>query len=136
MTRLKEMASFINEENYNQKVQRIVKNLYDIADFFTIKKAPNYLIVIPDLKGFYSIKKVLPLIERDYPDLFNLAGCKDYKKLNVSNGAMCMNETTKRFFNNFSDQEWEIFKKNAKRVLWKRCSSHDCSRIICKKVDR
>ncbi|KEZ22301.1 DUF2779 domain-containing protein [Ureaplasma diversum] len=113
-TRLKEMAGFINEVQYTNKVSKIVKDMFDIADFFTVKKHPNYLIVIPDLKGFYSIKKVLPLIARDYPTFFTLAGCKDYKKLTVGNGAVCMNETTKRFFNNFSDHEWEVFKEAAK----------------------
>lgn len=105
-TRLKEMINYINDPNYTSKINIIRNNLYDLADFFTVKK-DGTPILIKEFGGFYSIKKVLPFIEKNFPELFEITGCKDYKKLNVSNGLDCQNKTTIRFFNKMSEEDWQ-----------------------------
>lgn len=110
-SRLNEMAIFINEKEYSDKVNIIVNNLFDLAEFFQIKKEGTP-IIIKEFGGFYSIKKVLPYIEKKYKDLFILTDCKDYKKLIVSNGLDCQLKTSLRFFNKLSNKEWLELKKN------------------------
>lgn len=110
-SRLKEMIEYINEESYAQKINVIRENLFDLADFFTLKKEKTP-IFIKEFGGFYSIKKVLPFIENNHSELFEITNCKDYKKLNVTNGLDCQNKTTIRFFNMMCQEEWEQLKKD------------------------
>lgn len=112
-SRLKEMAEFINEEIYELKVSEIIKNMYDLADFFIVSMRKQ-LIVIPELKGFYSIKKVLPIIEKEFPQIYHDVNCLNYKELSVGNGLVCQTKTTKRFFNTITDLEWEQFVHDAR----------------------
>ncbi|MDE6473174.1 MAG: DUF2779 domain-containing protein [Ureaplasma sp.] len=102
-SRLKEMKEYINDEEYSEKINIIIENVYDLADFFTLNK--NY-ILIKELGGFYSIKKVLPLIEKYAPNIFVETKCHDYKKLNINNGALCQQKTACRFLNLVDDNEW------------------------------
>lgn len=104
-SRLKEMINYINDEKYTLMINVIRNNLFDLADFFTLKKEDTP-IFIKEFGGFYSIKKVLPFIEKNHPELFKITNCKDYKKLNVSNGLDCQNKTTVRFFNLMDEKEW------------------------------
>ncbi len=110
-SRLEEMKLYINEIDYIKKINIINNNLYDLADFFTPSKNN---IILEELHGFYSIKKVLALIEKENPDIFNLCKCKDYKKLEIKNGGICQQETTKRFFNMLIDDEWNRLKEQLK----------------------
>ncbi len=110
-SRLKEMIEYINEPEYTKKIMVILNNIYDLADFFHIK-AEGIPILIKEFGGFYSIKKVLPYIEKNYFHLFDATGCKDYKKLAVHNGLECQNKTTLRFFNALTSQEWEELYRN------------------------
>ena len=109
--RLKEMMFYINEQEYYEKILIIKQNMVDLADLFTIvrpKGAPKFL-VFKELKGFYSIKKVLPLVEKYDHDAFTRAGCVSYKiDLNVHNGTQAQSLSTRRFFNKIdSDEDWE-----------------------------
>ncbi|RJS88752.1 DUF2779 domain-containing protein, partial [Ureaplasma urealyticum] len=106
-------AEFINEEIYELKVSEIIKNMYDLADFFIVSMGKQ-LIVIPELKGFYSIKKVLPIIEKEFPQIYHDVNCLNYKELSVGNGLVCQTKTTKRFFNTITDLEWEQFVHDAR----------------------
>lgn len=102
-SRLKEMAEFINEEEYAHKVKIINDNVFDLADLFTVTKQA---IIIKELGGFHSIKKVLPIVQKYAPDFFEQTGCKDYKKLSINNGLMCQQKTAARFFGLLADEEW------------------------------
>lgn len=116
-SRLKELKQFINEEAYNIKIDIIIENLYDLADFFKVhaKQFPCP-IIIPELYGFYSIKKVLPIVMKKQRKIFDETGCIDYHDLNVvQNGLICQSETTKRFFNIINDKEWEKLGVNLKK---------------------
>ncbi|MGL5591570.1 MAG: DUF2779 domain-containing protein [Mycoplasmoidaceae bacterium] len=104
-TRLKEMANFINEKEYYLKSKNIIDNIFDLADFFDPRKN---LITIKELYGFYSIKKVLALIEKESSDLFDITKSKNYKSLKIQNGVDCQQKTVLRFFNKISDSEWKI----------------------------
>lgn len=110
-SRLEELKVYINDNSYTNKINIINNNLYDLADFFTPSKN-NFLL--KQLHGFYSIKKVLALIEKSNPEIFNLCKCKDYKKLEIKNGAICQQETTKRFFDMLSDDKWMKLEKELK----------------------
>ncbi len=102
-SRLNELKSYINNKEYTKKIDHIVNNLFDLADLFDYRKDT---ISISKLNGFYSIKKVLALIKESAPEIFNITGCKDYKKLDISNGGVCQIETLKRFFDNLNDNDW------------------------------
>jgi hypothetical protein len=110
VTRLEEMKRlfFINNKDYakayGEKVDVIVKNIFDLADFFNLESDRS--IAIKKNHGFYSIKKVLPIIEELCPEIFNEVKCLDYKTLNqIQNGSQAQKESTKRFFNLVTDKE-------------------------------
>ena len=109
--RLEEIANFIDEEEYKLKVSVINENMFDLADFFTISKEKEP-ILIKELGGYYSIKKVLPLVDKYANHIFEQTGCKDYKTLEISNGLMCQQKTMARFYNQLSDQDWQELVRN------------------------
>ena len=109
-SRLTEIASFLNDPEYKEKIKVINDHIVDLADLFTIRKSTSYsmFIVFKELKGFYSIKKVLPLVMKYDREAFDRAGCKDYHTLDVMNGTMAQSLSTRRFFNKIdSDEDWE-----------------------------
>ncbi|MGL5245958.1 MAG: DUF2779 domain-containing protein [Mycoplasmoidaceae bacterium] len=110
-TRLNDMAKFINEKEYYVKSKNIINNIFDLADFFDPRKN---LITIKKLYGFYSIKKVLALIEKENSDLFNITKSKNYELLAVKNGVVCQQKTILRFFNIIDDYEWEKLSEELK----------------------
>jgi hypothetical protein len=102
-TRLNEMAAYINENGYADKVKTINANIYDLADFFDSRKN---LVTIPELHGNYSIKVVLPIVEKYASDIFKSTGCKDYHSLeSIQNGGEALNQTSRRFFNLINDEQ-------------------------------
>lgn len=104
-TRLKEMAEYIGEDEYKEKVSLIVNNIFDLADLFIISPdKPS--IIFKKLYGYYSIKKILPLIQKYDISIFNQVGCKDYTTLDIHNGSDAQLWATKRFFGKVSDNEW------------------------------
>jgi hypothetical protein len=103
-TRNNEMAELINEPEYSNKIKIINDNIFDLADSFTVNKSKPY-IFIKELKGFYSIKKVLPLVMKYKPEIFAATGCKDYHTLQIQNGGMAQETASKRFFRILNDQE-------------------------------
>lgn len=105
-TRLKEIKAKLNDKLYDLKIDSIIKNIYDIADFFKISSKNGYALFFEELKGFYSIKKVLPLIEKHAPHIFNNTNCLDYNSLEISNGKICQEKTAQRFFEKLSKEEW------------------------------
>ncbi len=107
--RLNEMANYIDEKEYYDKVNVITSNIFDIAEWFTISAKRNDFVVFKELKGFYSIKKVLPLVEKYKPEIFKQTGCKNYKTelTKIQNGSDAQNASTRRFFNKLTEQEWE-----------------------------
>lgn len=107
-TRIKEMAIFINEKNYYIKSNNIISNLFDLADFFDPRKN---LITIKEIFGYYSIKKVLALIEKNDSNLFDITKSKNYKSLEISNGLDCQQKTVLRFFDKLNDDEWKEMSK-------------------------
>lgn len=111
--RLKEMAKFINEKDYFEKVKIINENMFDLADFFMFKKDGD-VIIIRELNGFFSIKCVLPLVEKYAPEIFNKTGCKNYKTLEISNGLVCQQKTLSRFYGSISDNDWNNIVTNSK----------------------
>ncbi len=110
-SRLKEMITYINDSEYTQKIMVIIHNMFDLADFFHIR-AKGTPILIKEFGGFYSIKKVLPYIEKHYHHLFAATGCHDYKQLAIHNGLECQNQTTLRFFDVLTPTEWDELRQN------------------------
>jgi hypothetical protein len=103
VTRLKEIKYLLNDETYSRKIEIIIKNIFDLADFFNLSN--ESYIFIEELHAFYSIKKVLPIVQKYTPDIFTKVGCKDYKKLQIHNGNQAQTESTKRLFNLLSNRE-------------------------------
>lgn len=115
-SRLKEIKNMINENEYNEKIDVIIKNIYDLADFFMYKKDCDCIpILIKELFGYYSIKKVLPYVEENYNHLYHKVKCKNYHDLEISNGLMCQNLTTLHFLEpHREDIDWQIVSNNMK----------------------
>ncbi len=111
-SRLKEMSQYINENEYYVKTSCIINNIFDLQDFFHIsEKKSNQLVVLKELKGYYSIKKILPLVKKYDLQSYKKARCLDYKlDLVIHNGSDAQKVSTKRFFGMISDDEWERIK--------------------------
>ncbi|MGL4647700.1 MAG: UU173 family protein [Mycoplasmoidaceae bacterium] len=101
--RISEIDFFINEEAYSKKCKIIIDNLYDLADFFDPNKR---IILLKELHGFYSIKKVLPMIEKYQPQFLQQTKSRNYQELEIGNGLVCQEKTILRFFNLIDDQAW------------------------------
>lgn len=117
ISRLKEIKSIINEKKYTDKINSICNNIFDLADFFKLKGSDSndpYVLFFKELGGFYSIKKVLPLILKYSPWLFEKTKCLNYEELEVKNGLICQAETIKRFFNLINDIDWINVSNNMK----------------------
>lgn len=83
-TRLKEIATLINEEEYSLKIISIIDRTIDLADWFTFGNNPY--IIHKKLKGFHSIKKVIELIPEE---LLKKTKTVKYSELErCKNGAM------------------------------------------------
>lgn len=121
-TRLKEMAEFIGETEYYNKVQCINDNIVDLAEWYNYKgkkldsnnpKSPKIKcpIIVKQLHGFYSIKKVLPLVNMYNPNIYKETKCVSYIDglLTVHNGSECQTETTKYFFEIPTEMPWKQF---------------------------
>lgn len=106
-TRLDEMGLLINEKEYFIKINNIIRNLWDLADYFNIREKDS-CIYVWELKGYYSIKYVLNMIMNKNPDLFKKTGCKNYKELNIQNGLQAQSKATLRFFGIINNDEWEL----------------------------
>lgn len=104
-SRLKEIEGYL-DNGYKKKIDKIRRNIIDLADLFKISQKNGFIIFLKKLHGFYSIKKILPLIEESKPELFMIAQCKNYDELEISNGKICQEKTTLRFFNAITDSEW------------------------------
>jgi hypothetical protein len=101
---LKRLIDFIPSKT--KQINDIIANLVDLADFFTIKK--NFLpIFIKELKGYYSIKKVLKIIPEH---LLEASGSKPYKELAVQNGLQAQIQTLRRFYGLMNDKDWNELK--------------------------
>ncbi|MDR0674956.1 MAG: DUF2779 domain-containing protein [Mycoplasmataceae bacterium] len=102
--RLKEMAVLINDSLYTQKIQIINQQIYDLCIFFIPAKD---LITIRELAGFFSIKNILPIVQRETPEIFQGSGAIDYHALHaIHHGGEALNKTSRRFFGLINDQEW------------------------------
>lgn len=111
-TRLLEIANMIKEKEYTKKIEIIVKNLFDLADFFKLRSEnPTHKIFFNELGGFYSIKKVLPLIDKYAQDIYAVTKCLNYNDLEIKNGQICQTETVKRFFKIIDDKQWKNVEK-------------------------
>ncbi|WP_436358399.1 DUF2779 domain-containing protein [Mycoplasma sp. 480] len=122
LTRIKEMLKLIEKEDLqmHQKLSNyfahIVKNTIDLADFFsgyseTRKNLP--FIFIPELKGFYSIKKIEKYITKHNIKLEHLI--IPYVELEIQNGLSAMNKAIARYIGFIGDKEWQEIKKDLKK---------------------
>lgn len=115
ITRLKEMADYINEKKYFEKVKDIISNIFDLAEFFIISKNNDEYIFVKELCGYYSIKKILPLVNKYAKNIFDETKCLEYSSLeNVHNGSEAQNASNLRALNKMNDNEWKKIEKDLK----------------------
>lgn len=113
--RLEELKDYINNIEYSKKINVIIQNLFDLADFFKIS-TNKYIIFVKELGGFYSIKKILPLVEKYAKNIFEQTKCLDYHNLNISNGLQCQTKSLQRFFKIIqNEQEWNQILEDSKK---------------------
>jgi hypothetical protein len=101
-SRLNEMAVLINDPEYTKKIEIIINNIFDLCDFFN---PYNDLITIQELKGYYSIKNILSVIQENANHIFGMVQALDYHTLDIQNGSEAMNKTIRRFFGLINDDE-------------------------------
>ncbi|WP_027124245.1 DUF2779 domain-containing protein [Mycoplasmoides pirum] len=102
-SRLLELKDYLQDEEYNKKIDAIVANLYDLANWFNINNQVWH-IWLKDLYGYYSIKNVLELIPQK---ILDETKTKSYKSLNVQRGDRAQALTSLRYFEAISDKEWK-----------------------------
>ncbi|WP_027119657.1 DUF2779 domain-containing protein [[Mycoplasma] testudinis] len=107
--RLIELKSILEDSDYSYKIDRIIRNLYDLADFFSLNKKN---IVLRDLKGYYSIKVVLPIVPQKYLDQTRTVS---YSTLEVRKGDKAQALTSLRFFNRIDDETWKTTEANLQK---------------------
>lgn len=107
--RLKELKAILDDELYSKKIDNIIANLYDLANFFSLSKRQ---IVMADLKGFYSIKLVLNLIPKS---ILNKTKTVDYSSLEIQKGDKAQSVTSLRFFDKISDSKWKLISKQLEK---------------------
>lgn len=108
---LKIMQRFLNAI-YEKKIKNIIDHIFDLAIFFKISSQNGYLICFSELKGFYSIKKILPLIQKYAPKIFQKTKCLNYNSLKIQDGYSCQTKAIKRFLALTNDQKWIKNKNN------------------------
>lgn len=119
-SKLKEMLNLIHDnlssqfekhiviekmESYTRKVNEIIDKTIDLKDPF----AKGWMVV-SDLKGFFSIKKIENFITKYSYELTHLI--TPYKKLKVQNGLMAMQKGIERYLGLIGDNEWVGVKKH------------------------
>lgn len=109
INRLIEMKSILNDEEYAQKIDAIIANVYDLADFFSPNKR---LITISQLHSYYSIKYVLALVPED---ILRATGTVSYSSLAVKRGDRAQALSALRFLGALSDAEWDEAAADLKR---------------------
>ena len=109
-TRLKEMVNHIKNDSYTEKINTIIDNIFDLADFFNLA---TETICIKELYGNYSIKKVLPIVLHD-EKIVKKTKIMDYQKLTVKKGDQCQNITAQRFHNLINKKDWKKIEKDLK----------------------
>lgn len=121
-TRLEEMNWLIGDEEYSKKIEVIISNLFDLAELFIIRNSSDNdeqtkgFVCLPELKGFYSIKKILPIVKSKLFSAYKDTGCVDYKTdLAVHNGNEAQTLATKRFFKIINDKEWANITNDLKK---------------------
>lgn len=100
--RLYELKAILDDELYSKKIDSIIANLYDLANFFSLNK--NQIVMV-DLKGFYSIKLVLNLIPKE---ILNKTKTVDYRSLQIQKGDKAQSITSLRFFDKINDKKWKL----------------------------
>lgn len=111
-SRLNDFITKMRETNYattdflSLKVDEIIKKTIDLATLFSTSSSKHVPpILITDLKGLYSIKKLEQFITQFYPNFFYKI--KKYENLAISNGLYAMQITNNRALNIIGDNEWK-----------------------------
>lgn len=107
--RLNELKAILDDEAYSKKIDSIIANLYDLANFFSLNKGQ---IVMIDLKGFYSIKLVLSLIPKE---ILSKTKTLDYSSLQIQKGDKAQSVTSLRFFDKINDSKWKLVSKQLEK---------------------
>lgn len=112
-SRLKEMIGYINDPIYTKKINSIIANIFDLADYFNLRE--KTACAIWENKGFYSIKYVLNFILKNWPKYYQTLKIKNYKTLDIQNGKQAQDKTILRFFGLIDDQEWIKIEQQLKK---------------------
>ncbi|MCR8612936.1 MAG: DUF2779 domain-containing protein [Mycoplasma sp.] len=117
-TRLKEMLEYLyfgkhkKYEKAKEYVRYIIDNTVDLAKFFSCSKNNLPIILIPELYGFHSIKKIEKYITNSGLQLETMI--TPYKELEVQNGLMAMELAIKRSTGILGDNEWKKISEKLK----------------------
>lgn len=111
--RLKEMVVNLEYNNHpewekcSEMVETIIEKTVDLLDCFSCSLRKTPVILIPSLKGLYSIKKVEKFITEKYPHLLDLEFSNvSYSSLDIKNGAQAMDILNNRALGNIGDNSW------------------------------
>ena len=110
-TRLDEMIRALSFARHNKiddainMVDFIKSKTIDLADFFISHRNKLPIVLIPDLFGYYSIKKIEKYITSKKVNLKTMI--TPYEELEIQNGSMAMMKAISRATNIMGDNEWK-----------------------------
>ena len=134
-TRLEEMKWLIDDPSYSKKIDVIIKHIFDLANFFDPRKLEY--VCFAELKGFYSIKRVLSIIKTMTNDIYGGVGCLDYKQdLQVHNGQQAQMISSQRFFGLIDDQDWNTIVIDLKKYCENDVRAMVAVEYFIKKITR
>lgn len=98
---LKQIYSYVYDQFELPALEAIYNALIDLEDFFNIDS--EYAIVIPDLKGFSSLNKIISTIKMYDPKIFEEFECNFFSDTNED----IENIFIDRYFKVYDDINWE-----------------------------
>ncbi len=112
LTKMKYLFSM--DPNTVNKIDYIIKNIVDLADFFHVKK-DKWCLKIKELKGFYSIKIINKYLNKHANWIYDSNNVSNYKDLNnIQNGLEATSTGKGRFYNLIKEQIWLDYTKDLK----------------------
>ncbi|MGY6172031.1 DUF2779 domain-containing protein [Candidatus Mycoplasma pogonae] len=130
-TRLKEMVELFQKvhdpqaRDYSKKVAHITDHTVDLMECFANRKANDHpIIFIPEIKCYFSIKKIEKYITKHKIDLEHKI--TPYSELEIQNGMMAMNVAGSRYLGGIGDNEWN----NEKVPLLKQYCENDVMAML------
>ena len=114
ITVLNKIRKLIKTKILLKKIDHIINNIVDLANFFSVGKT-TWCLKIKELNGFYSIKKINAYMNKYSSWIYNKNEISDYKNLeNITNGLEATSIGKGRFYGLIKDKIWKDYTADLK----------------------